>query len=83
LRTVSSGALGPTALEQAESLEQLRWLEHGLPIGVVIVEHAFVGIDTPEDYAAFVQRTSGKPLMSNGAESRTAQSYGKLQDRAG
>ena len=83
LRTVTSGALGPGALEQAESLEQLRWLEHGLPIGVVIVEHAFVGIDTPEDYAAFVQRTSRNPRMSAGAESRTAQPRGKLQNRAG
>jgi 3-deoxy-manno-octulosonate cytidylyltransferase (CMP-KDO synthetase) len=49
---------GPTqgSLEQAESLEQLRWLEIGLPIAVVIVDHRFVGIDTPEDYAAFVER---------------------------
>jgi len=61
LRTITGGGLKRTALEQAESLEQLRWLEHGLPIGVVIVEHAFVGIDTPEDYATFVERTSGKP----------------------
>ncbi len=48
----------PGPLAAAESLEQLRWLEHGLSIGVVTVEHGFVGIDTPEDYAAFVQRTA-------------------------
>lgn len=83
LRTVTGGALKCAALEQAESLEQLRWLEHGLPIAVVIVEHAFVGIDTPEDYAAFVQRTSGNPRMSAGAELRTEQHCGKLQNRAG
>jgi 3-deoxy-manno-octulosonate cytidylyltransferase (CMP-KDO synthetase) len=43
-------------LEEAESLEQLRWLEHGLPITVAIVDHRVVGIDTPEDYDAFVKR---------------------------
>lgn len=36
-------------LERAESLEQLRWLEHGVPIGVAITEFETVGIDTPED----------------------------------
>lgn len=43
-------------LEIAESLEQLRWLAQGRAIGVALVEHRSVGIDTPEDYAAFVQR---------------------------
>ena len=41
--------LQPTALEQAESLEQLRWLENGLRIKVGITEEAAFGIDTPED----------------------------------
>ena len=50
----------PSRLEQAESLEQLRWLEQGLPIVVLTVQHRFVGVDTPEDYAAFVQRTMSK-----------------------
>lgn len=48
--------LPPTALERTERLEQLRVLEHGHHIFVVVVEHAVVGIDTPEDYAAFVAR---------------------------
>jgi 3-deoxy-manno-octulosonate cytidylyltransferase (CMP-KDO synthetase) len=43
--------LAPTALERAESLEQLRWLEHGLKIKVVETELETVGIDTPEDLA--------------------------------
>ncbi len=43
-------------LEEAESLEQLRWLEGGLAIKVAIADHRVVGIDTPEDYAAFVKR---------------------------
>ncbi len=49
-------ALPPTALERTERLEQLRALEHGYDIWVALVERAAVGIDTPADYAAFVQR---------------------------
>lgn len=48
--------LPPTPSEQAERLEQLRALEHGLPIAVGLVESTHVGIDTPEQYAAFVER---------------------------
>ena len=49
--------LAPTALEQAEKLEQLRALEHGYSIAIRPVDYRGHGIDTPEDYAAFVQRT--------------------------
>ncbi|MBQ4508607.1 MAG: 3-deoxy-manno-octulosonate cytidylyltransferase [Paludibacteraceae bacterium] len=35
--------------EQAESLEQLRWLEHGYRIQVAVCETASLGIDTPAD----------------------------------
>ncbi len=45
-----------SGLEVCESLEQLGWLEAGRTVGVVVVPHPFVGIDTPEDYAAFVAR---------------------------
>jgi 3-deoxy-manno-octulosonate cytidylyltransferase (CMP-KDO synthetase) len=41
--------LAPTPLEQAEKLEQLRVLEHGHRIKVVIVDKPSPGIDTPED----------------------------------
>lgn len=39
----------PTRLELAESLEQLRWLENGLKIGVGVTTLETIGIDTPED----------------------------------
>ncbi len=48
--------LPPTPLEQAEQLEQLRALEHGHAIAVIHAEARHHGIDTPEQYAAFVQR---------------------------
>ena len=56
LRSITGGRLPRSRLEEAESLEQLRWLDHGFGISVVTVERAFTGIDTPDDYAAFVKR---------------------------
>lgn len=41
--------LPSTPLEQAESLEQLRALEHGYKIKVLETDHQFIGVDTPED----------------------------------
>lgn len=48
--------LSQTPCERAERLEQLRWLEHGYAIAVAVRESSHVGIDTPEQYAAFVER---------------------------
>ncbi len=47
-------SLPQTPLEKLESLEQLRALEHGHTILVAEVDYQSRGIDTPEDYAAFV-----------------------------
>lgn len=41
----------PTPLEQAEKLEQLRALEHGVSIGVIVVKKGSVGVDVPADLA--------------------------------
>ena len=42
----------PTPLEQAEKLEQLRALEMGARIRLVLTKHRSIGVDTPEDLAA-------------------------------
>lgn len=42
----------PGILEQAESLEQLRALENGAKIRVVLAKDAAVSVDTPEDVVA-------------------------------
>ncbi len=53
----------PTPLEMAEKLEQLRALEHGKTIFVLKVNRATHGIDTKEQYDAFVKRW--KQRMTN------------------
>jgi len=42
-------ALPPGIYEQAESLEQLRWLANGYPIAVGMTDKETIGIDVPED----------------------------------
>ncbi len=57
LQTFST--LAPGTLEQIECLEQLRVLEAGYDIAIDVVDYDGCGIDTPEDYAEFVQRMKG------------------------
>lgn len=54
----------PTPCERAEKLEQLRALEHGRSIGVLLVKRATHGIDTAEQYAEFVERWQRRPQMN-------------------
>lgn len=55
-RLLALSELPQTPLEEIERLEQLRALYYGLPVAVVDVEAAAPGVDTPDDYAAFVER---------------------------
>lgn len=48
--------LPDSPLADAESLEQLRWLEHGFSIAVLTARNAPVGIETRADYDAFLAR---------------------------
>jgi len=54
-------ALPQTPLEKIESLEQLRALQHGHVIAVAEVDYDGHGIDTPEQYAAFVAAQKLRP----------------------
>jgi len=49
-------AMRPSAIERVEMLEQLRVLAAGYPILVGVVDAASFGIDTAEDYRAFVEK---------------------------
>jgi 3-deoxy-manno-octulosonate cytidylyltransferase (CMP-KDO synthetase) len=57
-------------LEQIERLEQLRALERGVTIAVGLVERATVGIDTPQEYEAFVRRVRGAAECDEGRARR-------------
>jgi 3-deoxy-manno-octulosonate cytidylyltransferase (CMP-KDO synthetase) len=43
-------------LEDAEKLEQLRALEHGIPIKVWETKHASMRVDTPEDVESVAEK---------------------------
>jgi 3-deoxy-manno-octulosonate cytidylyltransferase (CMP-KDO synthetase) len=48
--------LEPTPLQLEEDLEQLKVLEHGYRIKVMVIDHASIGVDTPEDIKKVEQR---------------------------
>ncbi|MHC5211993.1 MAG: 3-deoxy-manno-octulosonate cytidylyltransferase [Planctomycetota bacterium] len=56
----------PAELERWERLEQLRALAMGMDIGVVVTRHRSLGIDTPEDYARFVERHASRARVRGG-----------------
>jgi 3-deoxy-manno-octulosonate cytidylyltransferase (CMP-KDO synthetase) len=46
----------PTPLERAESLEQLRALENGVKVHVLLMKHGSPGVDTPADAKALERK---------------------------
>jgi 3-deoxy-manno-octulosonate cytidylyltransferase (CMP-KDO synthetase) len=48
--------LSPSFLEMTEKLEQLRALENSFTIMTAKVDRVWDGVDTPEQYEAFVRR---------------------------
>ncbi len=55
----------PGRLEQAERLEQLRAVERGVRIKVMLGERPFAGVDTPEQLAA-LERRGPVPVATGG-----------------
>jgi 3-deoxy-manno-octulosonate cytidylyltransferase (CMP-KDO synthetase) len=53
-------AMQPSFMEQTEKLEQLRAIENGYMILTATVEKAWDGVDTEEQYQAFVRRITQK-----------------------
>lgn len=49
--------LKPSALEQSEKLEQLRWLENGFEIYAAPCDYNGIGIDTPDDLAQLLKNS--------------------------
>lgn len=54
----------PARLELAERLEQLRALERGVRIRVVLGQRPFAGIDTPEQMSALEARGPRTPIVT-------------------
>jgi 3-deoxy-manno-octulosonate cytidylyltransferase (CMP-KDO synthetase) len=46
----------PSPLERAEALEQLRALENGVTVHVLVTKHGSPGVDTPQDVKALEQK---------------------------
>lgn len=58
--------LRPTPLEQTEALEQLRALEHGVRIRIVLTPQASIGVDTPADLARLAAHLDGRGQAGRG-----------------
>ncbi|MER0215266.1 MAG: 3-deoxy-manno-octulosonate cytidylyltransferase [Nitrosomonas sp.] len=56
--------LTPTPLEQLESIDMLRLLEHGMQVKMVPTEYNTQAVDTPEDLARVEKLMATDPLLS-------------------
>lgn len=62
MRTLDAyAALPQSSLERLESLEQLRFLENGIPVRVAITDHRSHGVDRPEDIEKIVPLLAEDP----------------------
>jgi 3-deoxy-manno-octulosonate cytidylyltransferase (CMP-KDO synthetase) len=72
--------LSPTPLEQAESVDMLRAIEHGFPVKMVVTPYESFGVDTPEDLRQAEARLAVEPQGPRGSESGMAPSLGAKAD---
>ena len=56
-------ALEPTPLEIAESVDMMRFLEHGVPVRMVVTKFDTQAVDTPEDLARVEKMMRDDPLI--------------------
>lgn len=56
-------SLTPTPLEVAESIDMMRFLEHGIPVRMIETQHDSQAVDTAEDLARVEKLMADDPLV--------------------